>query len=89
MPVGDQAEQLQLTAGQIRYTGPAAFVGAADLDDVRPEQPAYAGRVYPDLSAVRSDVREARILSGLHFRHSMNDGDTLGTQVARWIAARH
>lgn len=45
-------------------------------------------RVYPDLSAVRSDVREARILAGLHFRHSMSDGDTLGTQVARWIAAR-
>ena len=46
-------------------------------------------RVYADLSAVRQDVREARILSGLHFRHSMVDGDALGTQVANWIAARH
>lgn len=46
-------------------------------------------RVYPDLSAVRSDVREARIVSGLHFRHSMLDGDVLGTQVADWISARH
>ncbi|WP_371405266.1 vanadium-dependent haloperoxidase [Kribbella sp. NBC_00662] len=46
-------------------------------------------RVYPDLAAVRSDVREARIVSGLHFRHSMVDGDALGTQVAGWISARH
>ncbi|MFI5690559.1 vanadium-dependent haloperoxidase [Kribbella sp. NPDC051586] len=46
-------------------------------------------RVYPDLSAVRSDVREARIVSGLHFRHSMTDGDALGSQVAGWISARH
>ena len=46
-------------------------------------------RVYPTLSAVRSDVREARILSGLHFRHSMLDGEQLGTDVANWISARH
>ncbi|MGY4766964.1 vanadium-dependent haloperoxidase [Kribbella sp. CWNU-51] len=46
-------------------------------------------RVYPTLSAVRSDVREARILSGLHFRHSMLDGEQLGADVANWISARH
>ncbi|TCC20087.1 vanadium-dependent haloperoxidase [Kribbella speibonae] len=43
-------------------------------------------RSYPDLAAVRSDVREARILAGLHFRHSMLDGETLGSQVAGWIS---
>jgi hypothetical protein len=45
-------------------------------------------RTYPTLSAIRQDVREARILSGLHFRHSMLDGDQLGTQVGTWIAMR-
>jgi hypothetical protein len=43
-------------------------------------------RSYSDLAAVRSDVREARIVSGLHFRHSMLDGETLGSQVAGWIS---
>ncbi|MER7248528.1 vanadium-dependent haloperoxidase [Kribbella sp. NPDC000426] len=46
-------------------------------------------RVYPNLPAVRADVQEARIASGLHFRHSMTDGDALGTRVAGWISARH
>ncbi|MET9273943.1 vanadium-dependent haloperoxidase [Kribbella sp. NPDC003557] len=43
-------------------------------------------RSYGDLAAVRSDVREARIVSGLHFRHSMLDGEALGRQVAAWIS---
>lgn len=43
-------------------------------------------RSYADLAAVRSDVREARIVSGLHFRHSMLDGEALGRQVAAWIS---
>jgi len=43
-------------------------------------------RSYADLAAVRRDVREARILAGLHFRHSMLDGEALGSQVAAWVA---
>ena len=46
-------------------------------------------RQYDELSAVRHEVREARILSGLHFRHAMQDGDQLGTDVANWIAHRY
>ncbi len=46
-------------------------------------------RQYDELSAVRHEVREARILSGLHFRNAMRDGDQLGTNVADWIAHRY
>jgi len=45
-------------------------------------------RTYPNLAAVRADVAEARILSGLHFRFSMEVGDRLGARVARWVTAR-
>ncbi|MFG1815776.1 vanadium-dependent haloperoxidase [Kribbella sp. NPDC049174] len=45
-------------------------------------------RTYENLSAVRHDVRQARILSGLHFRHAMEDGDQLGTNVANWVTHR-
>jgi hypothetical protein len=46
-------------------------------------------RSYDRLPAIRAEVQEARILSGLHFRHAMQDGDQLGTDVANWIAHRH
>ncbi|MEU4607837.1 vanadium-dependent haloperoxidase [Kribbella sp. NPDC023972] len=45
-------------------------------------------RSYHQLSSVRAEVREARILSGLHFRHAMQDGEQLGTDVANWVTHR-
>ncbi|MFI6673723.1 vanadium-dependent haloperoxidase [Kribbella sp. NPDC050470] len=45
-------------------------------------------RTYSRLSAVRAEVTEARILSGLHFRHAMEDGNALGTDVANWVSHR-
>jgi hypothetical protein len=45
-------------------------------------------RSYNRLSTVRAEVREARILSGLHFRHAMLDGEQLGTEVADWVTHR-
>ncbi|TDD26700.1 phosphatase PAP2 family protein [Kribbella turkmenica] len=45
-------------------------------------------RSYDRLPAIRAEVQEARILSGLHFRHAMQEGDLLGTQVANWVTHR-
>ncbi|WP_433162591.1 vanadium-dependent haloperoxidase [Kribbella sp. CA-247076] len=45
-------------------------------------------RSYVRLSTIRAEVQEARILSGLHFRHAMQDGDDLGTEVAHWVTHR-
>jgi hypothetical protein len=41
-------------------------------------------RTYDSFSAALAEVNEARILGGLHFRFSMNDGIRLGTDVAGW-----
>ncbi len=44
-------------------------------------------RRYDNLSDALSECTESRIMSGLHFRHSMTDGETLGTNVARYVLA--
>lgn len=77
------------STGQFRGAALQAFFHTGNLRLAISSVVTNTTRLYLDLSAVRSDVREARIISGLHLRHSMNDGDTLGTQVARWIAARY
>ncbi|MGW6281097.1 vanadium-dependent haloperoxidase [Kribbella sp. NPDC055071] len=66
-----------------------AFFHTAEVPLTISSQVTGTTREYANLAAVRGDVREARILAGLHFRHSMLDGEALGTQVAGWIAARH
>jgi hypothetical protein len=43
-------------------------------------------RTYSSLSSVGAEVREARILSGLHFRNAMLDGEVLGAGVSNWVA---
>jgi hypothetical protein len=48
-----------------------------------------ASRTYPTLAASLAEVIEARIWSGLHFRHSMVDGATVGQRAAGWALARH
>ena len=42
-------------------------------------------RTFYRLSDVGAEVREARILSGLHFRNAMLDGEVLAQGVAHWV----
>lgn len=42
-------------------------------------------RTYYRLSDIGAEVREARILSGLHFRNAMLDGEVLAQGVADWV----
>jgi hypothetical protein len=46
-------------------------------------------RSYPTLGASVAEVTEVRIWSGLHFRHSMEDGSTVGRRAAGWALSRH
>ena len=46
-------------------------------------------RTYPSLSEITREVDNARIWSGLHYRHSMDDGQVQGTTVARHVLATH
>jgi hypothetical protein len=46
-------------------------------------------RGYRRLSEVVREVRLARIAGGLHYRHSMLDGERLGRRVARHVTRHH
>jgi PAP2 superfamily len=46
-------------------------------------------RTYRTFSASQAEVAEARIWSGLHFRHSMQDGAAVGRRAAGWALSHH
>ena len=42
-------------------------------------------RTYHDLNAITREIDDARVWAGLHWRHSMRDGDQIGRRVARHV----
>ena len=42
-------------------------------------------RTYRDLNALMREVDDARVWSGLHWRHSMRRGDQIGRKVAKHV----
>ena len=46
-------------------------------------------RRFDRLSDAVADVTEARIIAGVHFRFSAQDGNTLGARVARFVTRTH
>jgi hypothetical protein len=46
-------------------------------------------RQYPGPDAFLAETTEARIMGGMHFRHSNLVGRELGTNVGEWVASNH
>jgi hypothetical protein len=42
-------------------------------------------RTYHNLNAIMREIDDARVWAGLHWRHSMRDGDRIGRNVARHV----
>jgi hypothetical protein len=42
-------------------------------------------RTYHNLNAITREIDDARVWAGLHWRHSMRDGDRIGRTVARHV----
>jgi hypothetical protein len=42
-------------------------------------------RTYHDLNAITREIDDARVWAGLHWRHSMRDGDEIGRKIARHV----
>jgi hypothetical protein len=42
-------------------------------------------RTYTDLNSVLGEIENARVWAGLHWRHSMRDGELIGIKVARHV----
>jgi len=43
-------------------------------------------RTYHNLDSIVREIDDARVWSGLHWRHSMHDGDRLGRKVAKHVS---
>lgn len=46
-------------------------------------------RTYAGIDAFNAEAGMARIHGGMHFRHATVAGETLGREVAQWVAQRH
>jgi len=46
-------------------------------------------RTYPNLAAINREVANARVWAGLHWRHSMQDGEQIGHAVADRVFANY
>ena len=44
-----------------------------------------ASRRYDNFEAFAKEGGESRILAGVHFRTSINDGRTMGERIADWV----
>jgi len=69
-----------------RYFGTSHFPVTLSGNKVAVPQLVQTERKYPNLEAINREVANARIWSGLHWRHSMHDGKHIGRNVADRVA---
>ena len=67
----------------------AAYFGTDQVQYTVDSTTTGVTRAYPTFSAPLAEVKEVRIWSGLHFRHSTEDGATVGQQAAGWALRHH
>jgi hypothetical protein len=46
-------------------------------------------RTFHNLDDIAREIDDARVWSGLHWRHSMHDGDQIGREVAKRVFANY
>lgn len=66
-----------------------AYFGTDDVRFTVDSTTTGVTRTYRTFSAAQAEVAEARIWSGLHFRHSMQDGAAVGRRAAGWALSHH
>jgi hypothetical protein len=87
-------------SGHAFYTGAvieaiANYFGTGNLsltlsgNKVAVPQLVQTERTYPNLRAINREVADARVWSGLHWRHSMRDGEQIGRAVAQRVNANY
>jgi hypothetical protein len=67
----------------------AAFFGTAQVPLTLDSTATGTSHRYRNLDEVVREVRLARVAAGLHYRHSMLDGEQLGRRVARHVIRHH
>ena len=65
----------------------ATYFGTPNIVFTMESTVTKTARRYDNAADALAECTEARIMSGLHFRHSMADGATLGRDVAQYVLA--
>jgi hypothetical protein len=74
-----------LTDAVARYFGTRKVTWTLVTSTTAVPQLVKSQRTYHDLTALRSEAGDARVLAGLHWRHSLEDGDQIGHAVAKRV----
>jgi hypothetical protein len=78
-----------VTEAVAKYFGTGNFSWTLSGNKTAVPQLVQTERRYPNLRAINREVTNARIWSGLHWRHSMEDGEQIGKEVARRVFANY
>ena len=84
-PSGHAFYSSAVTEAIARYFGSGNFPLTLSGSKTAVPQLIQTQRVYPNLRAINREIANARVWSGLHWRHSMDDGDRIGRAVAKRV----
>ena len=88
-PSGHSFVTAALTEAMRTFFGTDQVEVTVDVNKAAVSQVVKERRTYASLSQITSEVDNARIWAGLHYRHSMDDGKVLGTAVTRHAFGTH
>ena len=71
-----------------RFFGTRRIVWTLETPQTAVPQVIQTKRTYRSVNQIMREIADARVWAGLHWRHSMRDGRTLGSHVARHVS-RH
>ena len=72
-----------------RYFGTSRISWTLSGNKAAVPQLVQTERTYPNLAAINREVANARVWAGLHWRHSMQDGEQIGHAVADRVFANY
>ena len=85
-PAGHAFFSTALTESVANFFGTDKVEWAIDTSQASVPQLVQTKRTYKSLKVLMDDVEDARVWAGLHYRNSMTEGATIGTQVAKHVA---
>ena len=67
----------------------ASFLGSENISLTMPSLTGLGDRYYPTMQSLITEVGEARIWGGIHFRSAIEDGTRIGMRTADYVLCRY
>ena len=88
-PAGHAFFSTALTEAVAKFFGTDKVEWTIETSQAAVPQVVQTKRTYKSFKALMDDVDDARVWAGLHYRNSMRDGATIGSQVAKHVAKNY